>query len=91
MEIVTEQLGHTPPNSLLTDFYAQVKVALASEVVAVDGIVFGEICDNTIIVSAEMDPPGGWVDVALDLLTGAELWREMQRDSATLGASVVEP
>jgi HAD superfamily hydrolase (TIGR01509 family) len=39
LEIVTEQLGHTPPDSLLTDFYAQVKVALANEVVAVDGIV----------------------------------------------------
>ena len=39
LEIVTEQLGHTPPDSLLTDFYAHVKVALANEVTAVDGIV----------------------------------------------------
>ena len=44
--------------------------------VAIDGIVFSEIRDNEIIVSAEMDPPGGWVEVGLDAFTGAELWRK---------------
>ena len=44
--------------------------------VAIDGIVFVELRDNAVIVSAEMDPPGGWVDVALDVVTGALLRRE---------------
>jgi HAD superfamily hydrolase (TIGR01509 family) len=39
LEIVTEQLGHTPPDTLLPRFYADVKVALASEVEPVRGIV----------------------------------------------------
>jgi HAD superfamily hydrolase (TIGR01509 family) len=39
LEIVTTKLGHTPPDELLPRFYADVKVALASEVVPVDGIV----------------------------------------------------
>lgn len=48
--------------------------------VAIDGIVFVELRDNAVIVSAEMDPPGGWVDAALDLGTGEELWRESPAD-----------
>jgi len=44
--------------------------------VAIDGIIFSELRDNAIIACAEMDPPGGWVEVALDALTGAELWRK---------------
>lgn len=39
IEIVTEQLGHTPPETLLPRFYADVKVALANEVEPVRGIV----------------------------------------------------
>lgn len=39
--------------------------------IAVDGLVFVELRGTLIIVSAEMDPPGGWIDVALDLATGA--------------------
>lgn len=39
IEIVTEQLGHTPPDTLLPRFYADVKVALANEVEPVRGIV----------------------------------------------------
>lgn len=38
LEIVTEQLGRTPPDTLLPRFYADVKVALETEVTAVDGI-----------------------------------------------------
>ncbi len=55
---------------------SQLETRWTARDVAVDGVVFREICDNVIVVSAEMDPPGGWVDVALDALTGAELWRE---------------
>ncbi len=38
IEIVTEKLGRTPPDTLLPQFYADVKVALETEVTAVDGI-----------------------------------------------------
>jgi HAD superfamily hydrolase (TIGR01509 family) len=38
LEIVTEQLGHAPPDSLLPRFHAAIKVALANEVTAVPGI-----------------------------------------------------
>lgn len=39
LEIVTEQLGRTPPETLLPRFHEAVKVALANEVTAVEGIV----------------------------------------------------
>lgn len=39
LEIVTEQLGHRPPDTLLARFYDEVKVALAREVTPVEGIV----------------------------------------------------
>lgn len=39
LEIVTEKLGYAPPDTLLPQFYADVKVALANEVVPVHGIV----------------------------------------------------
>lgn len=39
IELVTEQLGHAPPDDLLPTFYADVKVALEQEVVPVEGIV----------------------------------------------------
>lgn len=38
LEIVTEQLGHAPPDDLLPTFYADVKVALEQEVEPVTGI-----------------------------------------------------
>jgi HAD superfamily hydrolase (TIGR01509 family) len=39
IEIVTERLGHAPPDTLLPRFFEEVKVALQNEVVPVDGIV----------------------------------------------------
>ncbi|MDI3285794.1 hypothetical protein [Polyangium sp. 15x6] len=44
--------------------------------VAVDGIVFHEVRGDAVVVSAEMDPPGGWVEVALDARTGIEVSRQ---------------
>ncbi len=49
-----------------------------SDPLAVDGITGGEIVDGRLQVSAEMDPPGGWVDVELDPATGVELSRSVQ-------------
>jgi hypothetical protein len=43
--------------------------------VAVEGIVFHEVRDGALMVSAEMDPPGGWVEVTLEIRTGRELSR----------------
>ncbi|HRI68762.1 MAG TPA: hypothetical protein PK156_31250 [Polyangium sp.] len=62
-----------------TDVHAigsQLETRWIARDIAVDGIVFVAVRDCAVILSAEMDPPGGWVDVALDVHTGAELWRE---------------
>lgn len=45
-------------------------VRWASRDVAVDGITWRGREGDRILVSAEMDPPGGWVDVELDAATG---------------------
>lgn len=45
-------------------------VRWVSEEIAVDGIVWVDGDRACIRLSAEMDPPGGWVDVELDPATG---------------------
>jgi hypothetical protein len=44
-----------------------------SENVAIDGITWRGQVGDRIQLSAEMDPPGGWVDVELDATTGRML------------------
>lgn len=44
--------------------------------VAVDGITRGTVKGSVLHVNAEMDPPGGWFAVQLDVRTGQELARE---------------
>lgn len=46
-----------------------------SKDVAVDGIVWREKQGDHIALMAEMDPPGGWVEVELDARTGEQLHR----------------
>jgi hypothetical protein len=46
-------------------------VRRVSRDVAVDGIVWVGKEGDRIALSAEMDPPGGWIDVVLDGKTGA--------------------
>jgi hypothetical protein len=41
--------------------------------VAVDGIVWRDQQGPHLLLSAEMDPPGGWVDVILDVATGRRI------------------
>lgn len=41
-----------------------------SEPIAVDGITSPEFSGPYLYVSAELDPPGGWVPVTLDVMTG---------------------
>ena len=43
--------------------------------VAVDGITDGTVEGSVLHVHAEMDPPGGWFSVQLDVRTGRELAR----------------
>jgi hypothetical protein len=52
-----------------------LKVRWQARDLAVDGIVFRDAAGPTIVVSAEMDPPGGWFEVELDAATGRELAR----------------
>lgn len=40
--------------------------------VAVDGITFDRVDGSVLRVHAEMDPPGGWFAVSLDVATGRE-------------------
>lgn len=46
-----------------------------SKDIAVDGITWTKQQGDRIQLSAEMDPPGGWVDVELDTSTGREVSR----------------
>ncbi|MDP3232734.1 MAG: hypothetical protein Q8N26_08160 [Myxococcales bacterium] len=39
--------------------------------VAVDGLLLRACDGDVVLLSAELDPPGGWVDVALDVSSGA--------------------
>lgn len=48
-----------------------------SDNLAVDGIVLGRIEGNTMNVSCEMDPPGGWVDKKINLLTGKTVYTDI--------------
>lgn len=43
--------------------------------VAVDGITFDALHGSILRLHAEMDPPGGWFAVSLDVATGRELDR----------------
>lgn len=50
-------------------------VRWVSNDIAVDGITWQGLQGDRIKLSAEMDPPGGWVDVELDAATGREVAR----------------
>jgi hypothetical protein len=54
---------------------ASLELAWHTKDVAVDGIVFRRIEESRLWVGVEMDPPGGWFDVEIDLATGAEISR----------------
>lgn len=45
-------------------------VRWVSRDVAVDGITLRDLDGDRILLSAEMDPPGGWINVELDAVTG---------------------
>ena len=56
-------------------FDSDLQEMWSSHHVAVDGIVCKEIGQQFLTVDAEMDPPGGWQRVTIDLKTGKEVSR----------------
>ncbi len=55
---------------------ASLAVRWEARDLAIDGLCFEAAADDRITLSAEMDPPGGWVEVVVDASTGRELARE---------------
>ena len=53
----------------------ELRVLWTAKDVAIDGITLLDITESSLDVSAEMDPPGGWESVSIDLQTGQELGR----------------
>ena len=58
--------------------FTTLAVRWVSRDVAIDGLTWTGRDGDRIQLSAEMDPPGGWVDVELDALTGRELSRRQR-------------
>lgn len=56
-------------------------VQWVSRDVAIDGLTWTGRDGDRVQLSAEMDPPGGWVDVELDALTGRELSRGQRAEN----------
>lgn len=56
-------------------------VRWVSRGVAIDGITWRGEHGSRLQLSVEMDPPGGWVDVELDAITGVEIARGVMRTS----------
>lgn len=61
--------------------------------IAVDGITGADGCSDgdMLIVQAEMDPPGGWFEVALDARTGRELRRVPRLSPGYVGIYGIGP
>jgi len=54
-----------------------LNVSWVNKNLAVDGIIWRGQEGQRLLLSAEMDPPGGWVDVELDANSGKELSRSL--------------
>jgi hypothetical protein len=63
----------------VTCLAASLAVVWVSSPIAVDGLQFEALEGDRLIVLAEMDPPGDWWRVELDLLSGRELSRGRSR------------
>ena len=51
-------------------FDRDANIVWKSDQIAVDGIVCDGIEGQIMYISCEMDPPGGWKDMKIDILTG---------------------
>lgn len=56
--------------SNITAFDVSSHIIWESEYIAVDGIVFNDIVNNVMYVECEMNPPGGWTERKIDIITG---------------------
>lgn len=56
-------------------YRASLELRWHAKDVAVDGVTFDRIEGSRLWVRAEMDPPGAWFEVEMDLATGKELSR----------------
>lgn len=55
-------------------FDEKMELVWRNEKLAVDGVTFSGVSENGVLsVSCELDPPGGWVDKRLSILTGKEV------------------
>lgn len=54
-------------------FGEEMDLLWRNEDIAVDGVLFHGIEDGALCVSCELDPPGGWVDKRLGIITGEPL------------------
>lgn len=52
-------------------FNSHLELLWKTDNLAIDGVVFKYIEGNTMTVSCEMDPPGGWIDRKISLLDGS--------------------
>lgn len=57
-------------------YTADISLLWHAREVAVDGIAFDALDGSILRLRAEMDPPGGWFAVALDVASGRELDRQ---------------
>ena len=51
-------------------FNMEMNLLWRNEDISVDGVLFHGVEDGALCVSCELDPPGGWVDKRLDIVTG---------------------
>ena len=51
-------------------FNHSLEVLWESETLAVDGVLCDCIVDDTMMISCEMDPPGGWIERKISLIDG---------------------
>ena len=51
-------------------FDTEMNLLWRNEDIAVDGVLFHGVEDGALCVSCELDPPGGWADRRLDIVTG---------------------
>jgi hypothetical protein len=72
---------------------ASLSIRWMAHDVAVDGLTGADGCHDAdmLIVHAEMDPPGGWFEVAIDARTGHELGRTPSFSPGCVGTDGVGP
>ena len=71
-EIIDDNLYVLGCNNI-TAFDSCMNEKWTSKDIAVDGVILKEIEGDSIVVSCEMDPPGGWVNKRISLSSGKQI------------------